>query len=245
MSTQCICKGAGLVSTLRQDIDRFVVAFERDGQRPAAAVPRLALSPRIWAIVNHRLSHFTATRVRWRIIRGVLTVIGFLVQRLVRNASGIQIDPLAHIGPGLFFPHEGYIVVGAVRIGKNCTISQGVTLGRGEQGDAPENPDIPLVGDRVWIGPGAVIAGRLQIGSDAVIGANSVALRDVPPRGVAFGVPARVISHSGSFAKVHYRDMVHDPARSAALAAAGPVPRQDCRAVEPAMPPTGSGPQES
>ena len=200
-----------------------MVAFERDGQRRTSAMPRLALSPRVWAIVNHRLFHFALTRVHSRIPRHVLAGLCLVVQRIVRNASGIQIDPLAHIGPGLFFPHEGYIVIGPVRIGRHCTISQGATLGHGEQGADPADLDIPVLRDRVWVGPGAVIAGRIDVGSDAVVGANSVVLRDVPPCGGVLGVPARVISHNGSFTKVHYRDMAQDGERAAALAAAEPA----------------------
>lgn len=44
---------------------------------------------------------------------------------------------------------------------------------------------------------GAVVANRVEIGADAVIGAASLVLRDVPPRAVAWGVPARVIRTLG------------------------------------------------
>ena len=216
----CACEGAGVLETLREDVDRYVVAFERDGRPRATAWPRLALSPRLWAAVNHRLAHYTLTQVRWRVLRGVLAALCFLGQRLVRNATGIQIDPCAHIGPGLFFPHEGFIVIGPVRIGRHATICQGATLGRGEGEVEPGTRDTPVLGDRVWVGPGAVVAGGLDIGSDAAVGANSVVLRDVPACGVVLGVPARVISYAGSFTKVHYRDSAVDGARSAAMATA-------------------------
>jgi serine O-acetyltransferase len=102
-------------------------------------------------------------------------------------------------------------------MGRNCTISHGVTLGQGLVDDSPADADTPVIGDRVWMGPGAVIAGPILVGSDAAVGANSVVLRDVPPRGVVLGVPARVVSHKGSFAQVYYRGMNDDPERRAAL----------------------------
>ena len=42
---------------------------------------------------------------------------------------GSNIIAHAHIGPGLYIPHGGYIVVGGIRAGRNCNFYQGVTLG--------------------------------------------------------------------------------------------------------------------
>jgi serine O-acetyltransferase len=56
----------------------------------------------------------------------------------------------------------------------------------------------PVLGDRVWIGAGAVITGPVKIGSGAVIAANSLVVSHVPENGVAVGVPARIMSHTGS-----------------------------------------------
>lgn len=221
MPPECVCAGASLTATLREDVDRLVVAVERQGHRRASSLARMAFSPRLWAVVNHRVSHYGLTRVRPRALRALFAVLGFVVQRLVRNASGIQIDPLAHIGPGLFFPHEGAIVIGPIRAGRHLTISQGVTVGRAEGDTAPGARDTPDLGDRVWLGPGAVVAGAVDVGSDAVVGANSVVLRDVPACGVVLGVPARLLSHGGSFAKVHYRGMAEDRDRWVAMARAG------------------------
>jgi acetyltransferase-like isoleucine patch superfamily enzyme len=50
------------------------------------------------------------------------------------------------------------------------------------------------IGDGAWIGAGAKILDGVTIGADAVIGAAAVVRADVPPRGVAVGIPARVVS---------------------------------------------------
>jgi acetyltransferase-like isoleucine patch superfamily enzyme len=47
--------------------------------------------------------------------------------------------------------------------------------------------------DRVWIGARAIILKGVTVGHDAVVAAGSVVTRDVPPRTVAAGVPARVV----------------------------------------------------
>ena len=55
-----------------------------------------------------------------------------------------------------------------------------------------------FVGHGVWIGAGAVITGRVRIGSGAVIGANSLVVSNLPENAMAIGVPARVLSYTGS-----------------------------------------------
>jgi serine O-acetyltransferase len=201
---------------LHQDIDRYVYAAEREGRCGRSVIARVALlSPGMWALLAYRLTHFALTRVRPRALSGALATATFLLQRVLHLMTGIEIDVTAHIGPGLFIPHRGTIVIGEVRMGRCCNVAQGVTLGRSSMD--PENADTPTFGDRVWIGPNAVVAGPLHIGSDATIGANSVPMRDVPARGVVLGVPARMVSDRGSFTQVAYRGMDDDPDRGAAM----------------------------
>lgn len=50
-----------------------------------------------------------------------------------------------------------------------------------------------VVGDDVWIGASATITRGVTIGDGAVVAAGAVVVRDVPPRTVVAGVPARVV----------------------------------------------------
>lgn len=52
-----------------------------------------------------------------------------------------------------------------------------------------------VVQDDSWIGYGAMISSGVTVGEGAVIGAGSVVTTDVPPWGIAAGVPAQVIGH--------------------------------------------------
>jgi serine O-acetyltransferase len=112
-----------------------------------------------------------------------------------------------------------------VVIGRHCTLTQGVTIGHAGGGSHTTDKN-PVIGDRVYIGPGAIIIGPITIGNDALIGAGAVVTRSVPDRGVAVGNPARVISHKGSFDLISYPGMEQDEERIAALAA--------CELVSPA-----------
>lgn len=54
-------------------------------------------------------------------------------------------------------------------------------------------PRDTVVGNDVWLGYGAVIMPGREIGHGAVVGANSLVTRDVPPYHVVGGNPARTI----------------------------------------------------
>lgn len=100
------------------------------------------------------------------------------------------------IGEGFYIGHWGQIFISSQAvIGDNCNISQGVTIGVSNRGD---NIGAPVIGDRVYIGPGVKIFGKVTIGNDVAIGANAVVTKDIPDNSVAVGIPARVISTEGS-----------------------------------------------
>jgi len=115
---------------------------------------------------------------------------------------------------------------GFVRIGKNCSVGAGsqiygaggVTIGDGvmiagqtmiiASSHVFEDLDTPMyrqantargitIGSDVWLGANVIILDGVTIGEGAVIGAGSVVLRDVEPRAVMAGAPARLL---------HYRE---------------------------------------
>lgn len=51
------------------------------------------------------------------------------------------------------------------------------------------------IGHDVWIGDGAKVLSGVNIGTGAIIGANSVVTKDVPPYSIVVGVPGRVIKY--------------------------------------------------
>ena len=109
---------------------------------------------------------------------------------------GIQIPRGTKIDEGFYIGHFGTIVVSVkCIIGKNCNISQGVTIGYGSRG---KNKGYPVIGDNCYIGPGAKLIGSIIIGNNVAIGANAVVTKDILDNGVAVGVPAKVISYNGS-----------------------------------------------
>ena len=109
---------------------------------------------------------------------------------------GMDIPYATNIGPGLYIGHFGTIVVSAnAVIGKNCNLSQGVTIGVSSRG---VNKGCPLIGDNVYIAPGVKIIGKIRIGNNVAIGANAVVTKDIPDNAVVVGIPAKKISDDGS-----------------------------------------------
>jgi serine O-acetyltransferase len=124
---------------------------------------------------------------------------------------GIYVSRDTRIGSGFYIGHFGGIVVNqAVRIGNNCNLSHGVTLGRINRG---ERAGCPTIGNDVYIGPGAKVLGHIEVGDRAAIGANAVVIEDVPAGAVVGGVPARILSQQGSEGYVNRTDYPRVPER--------------------------------
>lgn len=109
---------------------------------------------------------------------------------------GIEISHKTVIGYGFYIGHfSGIIVSQGAKIGNNCNISQGVTIGYSSRG---VKKGFPTIGDNVYIGPGAKIFGNIIIGDNVAIGANCVVNSDAPNNSVIIGIPGKVISYKGS-----------------------------------------------
>jgi serine O-acetyltransferase len=105
------------------------------------------------------------------------------------------------IGPGLFVLHGEGTQVSAVKIGENCWMTQQVVIGYTNE------TDIPTIGNNVTIHAGAKVLGKVKVGDNATIGANSVVIADVPPNVTVMGVPAKIIwgKVSSGLGEVHTR----------------------------------------
>lgn len=219
----------------RADIARYVMmlcaedaAVYRAGGTLQQSLQVVVQSPGLQAVLVHR---FGAGVLRsrpqtsaGRTLRSLGRLAHFALARTTEMTTGIRINEHARIGPGLHIAHHGTTIIGPVTMGSNVTLTHSVTLGR--SGRRRESA-CPTLGDRVWIGPGAVITGGLTIGDDAVIGANAVVTRSVASRAVAYGIPARVHSQRGSFEQVVYPGFEQDEARLRSLEAGrGPAADQ-------------------
>lgn len=116
-----------------------------------------------------------------------------IYSRRLLMAYGILASPYAIIGKGLKFVHPTSIVIGRhVRAGENLHIYQNVTLGGSRLGDVTKGNQ-PTIGNNVTIFCGAAVLGKITVGDDVIVAANSTLLTSVPNYAVCVGSPARAI----------------------------------------------------
>lgn len=119
------------------------------------------------------------------------SVRGFIYRALLLHYShkyGYQINPNTRIGKGLYIVHCGPVVInGKTKIGDNCTLSHIVNIGQTNRG---AKAGCPQIGNRVFIGTGAVVIGKIVIGNDVLIAPNAFVNFDVPDNSIVIGNPA-------------------------------------------------------
>ncbi len=127
----------------------------------------------------------------------------FLSLKGITQLAPVILHPFSGISPSASFG-AGSVVLGGVvvnadsRVGQNCILNTSCSV----------DHDC-IIGDHVHIGPGARLAGGVQIGTETLIGAGAVVLpgvkigsrvvigagavvnRNVPSDAVAYGVPAK------------------------------------------------------
>ena len=162
------------------------------------AYKRPLLCQGFWAVTFHRYG--SAVRDIPYPFRLPLRMIHWLLIKTSEVFFGIYIGPNAVIGKRFVIEHFGCIIIHPeTRIGDDCRIRQGVTIGNRS---ANEPLAVPVLGNGVDVGAGAKILGPITIGDGAVIGANAVVIRDVPAVALALGVPAKIKIKNTSVRKV-------------------------------------------
>jgi acetyltransferase-like isoleucine patch superfamily enzyme len=168
-------------SALLSPLPRRAVAFLAILARPVPT--RLGIALR-WVLLR---------RLAWRCGDCVAISEGVYLFRMEHAAIGdhVSVHPLCYLD-----------ATGGLTIGNDVSIAHGVSILTTEHDyaapgvatrDAPVRAAAVAIGDDVWIGAGARILAGVTIGDHAVVGAGAVVTRDVPPRQVVGGVPARAL----------------------------------------------------
>lgn len=152
------------------------------------------LYPFTWAIVTYRFGNWIYNNLEVPILRQFLFLIYFILKRFTEIFTCIEISHMAQIGKGLCIKHSCVVIANTI-IGEYCMFMGGVTVGYAGRED---NFGLPVVGNHVYFGTGSKCLGKIKIGNDVMIGANSVVVNSVSDKSVVAGVPGKVISHKGS-----------------------------------------------
>jgi serine O-acetyltransferase len=161
---------------VQPSVSAEVADWSRESKPIFAWAPSRSLLASLRAYERHSRS-----RDPWH---GLLRKAAVLRHRFWSVVTGADIPLGSRIGGGLLLPHpNGVVIHPSAEIGPNCLIFQQVTIGMNGGG-------LPRIGGHVDFGAGAKVLGAITVGDHACIGANAVVLIDVPPHGIAVGVPA-------------------------------------------------------
>lgn len=150
----------------------------------------------LWALFQYRFFNRIYRSKIPAVFKKPLLAIGVLKLKSIEILTGITIPYSATIGEGFYIGHHSGIIINAnAVIGSHCNISQGVTIGVSGRG---EHRGVPVIGNNVYIGANATIAGKIIVGNCAVIGANSLVINDVAEGTTVVGVPALKVSNNDS-----------------------------------------------
>jgi len=170
-----------MFNIVKKDLERYA-----EGQSRSVSIKMIFTSIGFTAVLFFRLQAFFYGKK--------MIILSYAVHHLNYFLTGVDILPGCVIGPGLRIDHPGGIVIGAgVRIGKNCTILQGVTLGVKNVNHQENNHLYPVLGDFVSLGAKSSVLGDVTIGSNTSVGAHALVLKSAPDYSTLVGIPAKIL----------------------------------------------------
>lgn len=149
----------------------------------------------------------------WLMILGWVTWCPFwTIRKLFFRISGVRIGKKAKLHCGCWFFNPAGVSIGEgsvigyrtfldgrapLKIGKHVDIASEVMIYNSEHDihsqDMRAIEEPVEIGDYVFIGPRAIILPGVKIGRGAVVAAGAVVTKDVAPKAIVGGVPAKVI----------------------------------------------------
>ena len=140
------------------------------------------------ALQTHRVAHALWAEGRRQVAR--------FLQSRVSDTYGVDINPGARIGKGVFIDHATGIVIGETAVVEDdVSMLHEVNLGGTGKATGDRHPKVRR---GVMIGAGAKILGNIEVGEGSKIAAGSVVLKSVAPHTTVAGVPARPVGTPSS-----------------------------------------------
>lgn len=178
------------MATLRADFQAFL---DLDRVRPPSLTRYcdVITQPGFLAVVIFRCSA-VARRAGLRPVARLLVLLNVVL-------FGAELSPNALIAPGFALVHpNGVVISPGVRLGRGVRVHRGVGFGTVGYDD-PNKDGMPTVGDEAVILDGAKVLGPIHVGEHAVVGANAILIRSLPP-GAIVAVPSpRVIGYQQNY----------------------------------------------
>jgi len=145
--------------------------------------------PGFRALAVHRFGAMLKDR-KGGVLRWILSRLYLCMFRYIRNHYGIELPDTTIVGHRFQIGHQGGIIIHYNSVfGNDCLVHQNVTIG--EAGD--RYGEAPKFGNRVEIGAGAAIIGKVVIGDDVRIAPNVTVMTNIPAGTIVCGPSPRFI----------------------------------------------------
>jgi serine O-acetyltransferase len=138
------------------------------------------------AVMVYRFGRW-ARQVRVPVMGLLLKALYYVSFYLVQMFTGISIQAHAEVGRRFVVRNYSCIFVLAEKIGDDFTVCEGVTVG-----NIRGRPRLAIIGNNVYLEPGAKVLGDVTIGDNVVVRANSLVVSDVPSNSIVTGIPGRI-----------------------------------------------------
>lgn len=157
-------------------------------QSGAGYIKEIFFPDLIWVFIK-KLRKTEYHKNQGGVIHKLLFIVSYYRFRKLSYRLGFSI-PLNVFGPGVSIPHYGTIVINAnTRIGRNCRIHASVNIGASGGSNSA-----PVIGDNVYIGPGAILFGEIVIADNITVAANATVYKSFEKKNSTIGgTPATVL----------------------------------------------------
>lgn len=154
--------------------------------------------------VSRKIQPRTINSPLWKFYKRMLKLLtrfmpGYQIRRSLLKAAGYSIGEDVYIGEDLIIIDE-LEEVGYLNVGNRVAIAERVTLILSSRPNfsriapfMPTSHGPVTIEDDAWLGTGSIVMPNTTIGRGAVIGANALVTKDIPPFTVAVGTPAKPV----------------------------------------------------
>ena len=185
---------ASQLDYLKEDLNRYFVLMGRPSLSKKILV--ILESQGIWYLISYRTGRYVRKDFKVPFLMSIFKIVTHVAHFVLTVVTKIEISFDVDIKGGFYIGHFGYIIVNpTVKIGSNCNISQGCVIGEGGRGSLRGTP---VIGNQVYIAPGAKIFGPITIGDNVAVGANAVVNDSIPDNAVVVGIPGKIVSYKGA-----------------------------------------------
>ena len=179
---------AGTRALMAGDYRALMRHFGTEGDSSLLRRIYWALLPSYLGLALYRLSHW-AHAAGWRNLARLIYLFKVYLTRM-------EIAPETVIGPEMVISHSIGVTLDG-HIGARCHIFGQCNTGHSfTREDVGAGPGLPVVGNDVIIGYGAMVLGGVRVGDGARIGPGAVVTTDVPPGALVMWAMPRMMKAS-------------------------------------------------